>query len=127
MKIAHVALWTRDLDEAARFWQRFFDARIGPAYHSKRRPGFASRFLTLAETDVQIELMSAPWLKSCGDGEFLGWSHIALSLGSKAAVDVLAQRCAAHGLLEAAPRTTGDGFYEAVITGPDGCLIEITV
>jgi lactoylglutathione lyase len=50
MKIAHIALWTKDLERAAAFWQRIF----------------------------------------------------------------------------AAPRWTGDGFYEAVIADPDAKLIEIT-
>jgi lactoylglutathione lyase len=42
-------------------------------------------------------------------------------------VDELAARCDADGLLVSAPRTTGDGYYEAVIAMPDGTRIEITV
>lgn len=126
MKFAHVALWVSDLDSAALFWHHYFGASVGSHYESKRRPGFVSRFITLSGTDVEIELMTAPWLKATGEGEFLGWSHIALSLGSKAAVDKLGERCASDGILVLAPRTTGDGLYEAVISGPDGYLIEIT-
>ena len=43
MRIAHTALWTRDLDAAAAFWQRYFGAEVGEAYHSKRREGGSCR------------------------------------------------------------------------------------
>ncbi|MFP3566358.1 hypothetical protein [Paraburkholderia sp. SIMBA_030] len=33
MNFAHVALWTRDLDEAALFWRRYFDAYVGVTCH----------------------------------------------------------------------------------------------
>jgi lactoylglutathione lyase len=35
------------------------------------------------------------------------------------------KRAAAAGILVSPPRTTGDGYYEAVIKDPDGNLIEI--
>jgi lactoylglutathione lyase len=35
------------------------------------------------------------------------------------------KRAAAQGILVSPPRTTGDGYYEAVIKDPDGNLIEI--
>lgn len=28
MKVAHIALWTLDLEQQAQFWVTFFDARI---------------------------------------------------------------------------------------------------
>ena len=126
MHIAHVALWTRDLNEAATFWGRFFGADVGGCYQSKRRPGFVSRFARLPGSRTTIELMTAPWLADRPASEQIGWDHLAVSLGDEAAVDALAQRCAAEGLLLCAPRTTGDGFYEAVIATPDGVRIEVT-
>jgi len=82
VKIAHVALWTADLDAAATFWATHFGAEIGDLYESRRRPGFTSRFLRLKEGAV-IELMSAPWLSGEGEQgrERYGWAHITLSLG----------------------------------------------
>ena len=47
MRLAHVALWTRDLDAAAEFWREWFGAAIGDPYESRRRPGFVSRLATL--------------------------------------------------------------------------------
>ena len=127
MKIAHVALWCRDLERAVAFWETYFSAEAGAPYASVRRPGFVSRFVRLAE-GAELELMSAPWLEEgVSSGlERPGWAHVAVSLGSEAAVDALAARLSAEGLLVAAPRRTGDGFYEAVAQDPEGNLVEIT-
>jgi lactoylglutathione lyase len=126
MRVTHIAVWTRDLDRASAFWRQYFGAAVSDPYHSKRRPGFVSRFVTLPGGEVRIELMSAPWIADPASGECVGWDHIAISLGSTAAVDELAVRCEADGLLVSRPRTTGDGFYEAVLAMPDGTHIEIT-
>ena len=128
MKIAHVALWTRDLDEAVRFWSEFFGAKAGAPYESKRRIGFRSQFLTLSDGPT-IELMTGPWINATEPSdaaERIGWSHIAVSVHSREAVDALVNRLEAAGLLLSQPRTTGDGFYEATAKTPDGILIEIT-
>lgn len=127
MRIAHTALWTHDLDAAVDFWKTYFGATVGEPYRSLRRPGFVSRFVSLPGSDDQIELMTGPWLPRDSQSERIGWNHIAISLGSKTAVDALAERCKADNCLESAPRTTGDGFYEAVITMPEGIPVEITI
>ena len=126
MHITHVALWTTDLDAAAAFWQRYFDATVGAPYHSQRRAGFVSRFVSLPGQPKAIELMCGPWVADAGADEHIGWDHLAISLGSAAAVDALAARCQADACLLSGPRTTGDGYYEAVICMPDGTRIEIT-
>ena len=41
MKIAHLALWTQQLDVQARFWVDFFAASINEKYLSQTNPGFA--------------------------------------------------------------------------------------
>lgn len=126
MPLAHVALWTTDLDAAADFWQRYFQAEVGAPYHSRRRAGFCSRFVSLPGGGPRIELMSLPALARAPAAEHSGWDHVAVSLGSAEAVDALAARCAHDGLLLSPPRQTGDGFYEAVIRMPDGAPVEIT-
>ena len=126
MRLAHVALWTTDLESAASFWQKYFDAKVGDLYASKRRVGFVSRFVVLPDSGDQIELMSGPWVSDLGYSERVGWDHIAVSLGSTDKVDRMAERCAAAGNLISPPRMTGDGFYEAVISMPDGTRVEIT-
>lgn len=126
MRLAHVALWTRDITSAAQFWLQYFDAEIGPLYHSARRPGFTSCFVRLPSDSLQIELMTGPWVVEKAADECFGWDHIAVSLGNAEAVDALAQRCATNGILLSGPRWTGDGFYEAVMVAPDGTRVEIT-
>ncbi len=127
IRIAHVALWTADLERLAAFYQRVFAAHVGERYESRRRPGFVSRFMTLTDGPA-IEIMQAPWLDPVeySGSERPGWAHIAISLGSIAAVDRLAEEADQGGFLNSPPRWTGDGFYEAVLTDPDGNLIEIT-
>jgi lactoylglutathione lyase len=124
--LAHVALWTRDLDAAAAFWAEHFGVEVGAAYESRNRPGFRSRFLTLAD-GARIELMAGPWVGPAPEGEPEGWAHVALSVGSEAEVRRLAERFAGLGFLKSGPRITGDGYFEAVIRAPGGLLVEITV
>lgn len=126
MPIAHVALWTRDLDAAAAFWRDVFHADVGAPYCSQRRAGFISRFVTMPDGGPRIELMEIPGLKDAPPANHVGWDHIAISVGSPETVDQLTTRCQEHGLLLSPPRTTGDGFYEAVISMPDGTPVEIT-
>ena len=81
MKIAHVALWCRDLERAVAFWEKYFGAVAGAPYASARRPGFVSRFVRLAE-GAELELMSAPWLEEGAPPavERPGWAHVAISM-----------------------------------------------
>jgi len=125
MKIHHVAIWTRNMDGVAAFWARVFGAEIGPAYVSRNRPGFRSCWLTLAD-GPKVELMTGPWVEDFAEGERDGYAHVAVSVGSMAQVDRIAARLGREGCLVSGPRTTGDGFYEAVLHDPDGNLIEIT-
>lgn len=126
MRIAHTALWTRDLDAAAVFFETYFGAAVGEPYHSRNRVGFVSRFVHLPNGNDQIELMTGPWVADAS-GESAGWDHVAIALGSEDAVLGLAERCKVDGCLKSGPRWTGDGFYEAVIEMPDGITVEITV
>lgn len=127
MRIAHVALWTADLERLCDFWAETFGATAGDLYESARRPGFSSRFLYLKD-GPSIEIMQGPWIApQDGQGERQGYAHLALSLGSREAVDAMAARAAASGTLVSPARMTGDGFYEAVLKDPDGNPIEITV
>ena len=51
----------------------------------------------------------------------------AISYGSKKDVDQLTRRLAADGYtVTSGPRTTGDGYYESCILGPEGIQIEVT-
>ena len=125
MKIAHIALWTRQLEQQARFWTSFFNGQINEKYCSRTNPGFESYFVKIGE-DIAIELMCKPGLQAVTpDNNHTGWVHLAISVGGAQQVDALAKRAETQGILVSPPRTTGDGYYEAVIKDPDGNLIEI--
>ena len=127
MRIGHVALWTRDVERLSAFWVETFGAEIGERYESARRPGFVSRFLSLVDGPT-IEIMQGPWIGSPeGMVERAGYAHLALSLGSREAVDAMATEAALKNILVSPPRMTGDGFYEAVLKDPDGNIIEIMI
>lgn len=125
MRIAHIALWTTDLEIMANFWVDFFDGKLNEKYCSTNNPGFESYFVTLDDGST-IELMTKPRLRSVlPDNHTTGWVHIAIAVGSKEKVDALAKKADERGILVSLPRTTGDGYYEAVIKDPDGNFIEI--
>ncbi|MFQ9693867.1 MAG: VOC family protein [Klebsiella michiganensis] len=125
MKIAHIALWTRQLEQQARFWVAFFDGEINEKYCSQTNPGFESFFVKIGN-GIAIELMTKPGLVAqTADSNHTGWVHLAITVGGAEKVNTLANRAAAQGILVSPPRTTGDGYYEAVIKDPDGNLIEI--
>jgi catechol 2,3-dioxygenase-like lactoylglutathione lyase family enzyme len=116
--IEHVAAWVTDLERAKAFYERWFGAVTGPAYHSRTRD-FRSYFLRLGT--VRLELMRAP-------GERARQAHIAISVGSTAAVEALVRSMKAEGVtIVSGPRLTGDGYYEAVVADSEGNLLEITV
>ncbi len=116
--IEHVAAWVSDLERARAFYERWFGTKAGPKYESARRP-FASRFLTFGE-GARLELMAAP-------RETPRLSHIAVSVGSREAVDALVERMRAEGVtILSEPRETGDGYYEAAIADSEGNVVEIT-
>lgn len=125
MKIAHVALWTRDLEAQKAFWRDYFGAESNDLYISRNRPGFRSYFIRLAE-GPSVELMSLEALETGPNGkEVTGWAHIAITVGSRQRVDEMVSKAAASQILVSPARVTGDGYYEAIIRDPDGNLIEI--
>jgi lactoylglutathione lyase len=106
-----------DLERARAFYERWFGAVAGPAYHSRTRD-FPSYFLQLGA--VRLELMQSP-------GERARQAHIAISVGSPAGVEALVRLMGAEGVaIVSGPRLTGDGYYVAVVADSEGNLLEIT-
>jgi lactoylglutathione lyase len=136
-RIAHVALWTRDVDRLEllrEFYERHLGAHSGAIYRSERQPGFASYFLDFGD-GAKLELMTLPSddvvdlppATPMSPDRRPGYAHIALSLGSAEAVDAVTARLAAARVpVLSQPRWTGDGYYESVIADPDGNLVELT-
>jgi lactoylglutathione lyase len=125
MRIDHVAVWTPDPDRLAAFYARYFSATVGPKY-TNPRTGFESYFLTF-DGGARLEVMRSPAVVAGADGPRFGYAHLAVAVGSDAAVDELSERLRADGVpMLDGPRRTGDGYYECVVADPDGNRIEIT-
>ena len=129
MHIEHVALYVRDLHAAKAFFETYLDAKAGAEYHNERT-GFRSFFLSFedGEDGARLEIMSKPGVEEADAAvERMGFTHLAFSLGSAAAVDELTERLRADGYeVVSGPRTTGDGYYESCVLGFEGARIELT-
>lgn len=125
MHLEHIAIWTKDLEMMKDFYVEFFAAKANERYHN-RKTGFQSYFLTF-ESGSRIELTTKQFL-SARSADALGYAHMAISVGSKENVDKFVEKFLAAELpLLNGPRTTGDGYYEAVVQDPEGNLIELTI
>jgi 2-haloacid dehalogenase len=117
-RIEHIAAWVSDLDRARGFYERWFHAGSTPEYSSAKKD-FRSRFLSL-DGGPRLELMVSPQ-------ESPRHAHIAVSVGSREAVDRLVNDMEKSGVrIVSRPRVTGDGYYEAVIADSEGNIVEIT-
>ena len=57
----------------------------------------------------------------------VGYAHLSFATGSEQAVDALTERLRLEGFrVLDGPRQTGDGYYESVVSDPDGNQVEIT-
>ena len=128
MRIAHVAVWTADLERLRAFYEQHLGATAGRKYVNAAK-GFSSYFLDL-DGGARLELMSKGGIAPAAGApapERGGYAHLALSLGSRDAVVALTDRLRAVGVpVLDGPRTTGDGYFESVVADPDGNRIELT-
>lgn len=127
MKIEHAALYVTDLEGTREFFERFFGAVSNQGYLNPVTR-FRSYFLTF-EDGARLEIMTRPGMSD--DEKSIvrtGWSHLAFSVGSEAEVNRLTVALAEAGYeIVSGPRTTGDGYYESCVLGPENNQIEITV
>jgi lactoylglutathione lyase len=127
MKIEHTALWVSDLERTRAFYETFFGAVAGLKYTNAAK-GFESYFLAFPSGGARLELMRRAGLPARPAGpEHTGWAHLAVSVGSAEAVDLLTERLRSGGYeVIDGPRRTGDGYYESVVLDPEGNRVEIT-
>ena len=126
MRIEHIAMYVNDLEKTKEFFVKYFNAISNEGYHNKITD-FRSYFLSF-DDGVRLEIMNKPHMLDDEKGlNRTGFIHIAFSLGSKEAVDILTERMKNDGYnVISGPRTTGDGYYESCIIGIEGNQIEIT-
>ncbi|QWU45959.1 VOC family protein [Bacillus sp. NP247] len=126
MKIEHVAIWVNDLVGMRDFYKQYFNGEANALYHNPKKQ-FESYFITF-ESGARLELMRQVGIGDEIQTQTIGYAHIAFSVGSKEKVNQLTEmlREVGYPVLNG-PRTTGDGYYESVVSDPEGNQIEITI
>lgn len=129
MEIAHIAIWTTDLEKVKSFYLRYFKCRASPKYENKDKR-FESYFIDF-DGNCKIELMRRADIKQKENesGEqHLGLIHFAISVGSEEAVNAITESIKKEGhKVVSSPRNTGDGYYESCVLDPEGNRVEITI
>ncbi|WP_409022055.1 VOC family protein [Dellaglioa sp. P0083] len=124
MKIEHVGLWVGNLETMRDFYVTNFKATFGARYDNVTK-GFSSYFLSFPDGQTRLEIMTRTDITDCYPDGF-GYAHLAFSVENHATVDQMVIDFKKSGIeVVSGPRTTGDGYYEAVILDPEGNQIEL--
>jgi len=127
MKIDHLAIWVKDIEQMRQFYLKYFNTTSGEKYFNPIKE-FTSYFISFNEGGCRIELMHRPDIADIPGkrGSAMGNAHFAITLGSKNAVNDLTELLRKDGyIIESEPRTSGDGYYESAALDPEGNIVEI--
>jgi lactoylglutathione lyase len=129
MRIDHIALWAKNIDNLKLFYEKYFHAKSNSKYTNPKNQ-FSSYFLSF-DSDTRLEIMQVPSVSASKGNpydQYTGYIHLAFSVGSEDNVDALTSTLADDGFeVLDGPRETGDGYYESVVLDPENNRIEITV
>jgi len=126
MKIEHIAIWVNDLELMRSFYTKHFNGKANSLYHNKAKQ-FESYFITF-ESGARLEIMRKKGIEKEPNPNITGYAHLAFSVGSEERVNELTTTLKNDGYpLLNGPRFTGDGYYESMISDPEGNQIEITI
>lgn len=125
IRISHVAIYCNNLEKSKDFYVKYFGAACNDKYTNTK--GFSSYFLSF-DDGTRLELMAHTQLAERDFTDITtGLNHIAFSVSGKENVIQLTDRITTDGYkLVCGPRITGDGYFESVVSDPDGNKIEIT-
>jgi lactoylglutathione lyase len=128
MRIDHAALFCKDLERMRQFFMDHFEAQSNELYHNPKT-GLRTYILSFPDEGARLEIMSRPDTIGIDPAQRnIGFIHLSFSVGSKEAVDAKTEDLQSAGyVVTNGPRTTGDGYYESCILGPEGIQLEITV
>lgn len=125
MRIEHVAIYVNNIEVEKNFFVKYFGATAGEKYTNFRND-FTSYFLTF-DNGSRLEIMTrTSSVDPKKDRYRTGYHHIAICVGDRKDVDDMMKKFDAEGVIVVSgARTTGDGYYEAVVVDPEGNEIEI--
>jgi len=128
MRIDHIALYCIDLEEMRHFFVKHFGCTSNARYENPKT-GLHTYILTFPDGGARLEIMARPEMTEPLTEVFrAGFIHFSIALGSKEAVNTKTEELKSAGYeCMSGPRTTGDGYYESCMAGPEGILIEITI
>lgn len=127
MKVSHIAIWSPDIERLKSFYVMYFGAISNEKYENETYNLYSSYILTLAEGDCKIKLMqNTDMFPNPREVDQEGLTYIAISVGSKEAVEELVKRLEKDGVIIVSdPRYGEEGNYEAIVFDPDGNLVAI--
>lgn len=128
MRIDHAALFCKDLEGMRQFFLDRFEAQSNELYHNPKT-GLRTYILTFPDGGARLEIMSSPDTVDIDPAQRnIGFVHLSFAVGSKEAVDAKTEELRSAGYaVTSGPRTTGDGYYESCVLGPEGIQLEITM
>jgi len=127
MQIEHIAIWVEDLEKMKDFYTCYFLMKCNEKYVNPKK-GFSSYFLSF-DSGARIEIMFRPDIKkdNKSKGRMNGLAHFAISTGSRDKVDQLTEQIRNDGFeIIGEPRVTGDGYYESIVSDPEGNWVDVT-
>lgn len=106
MTIEHIAIWVTDLEAMKEFYMKFFEVTANEKYFNSIKR-FSSYFLSFS-SGARIEIMHRPNISKTIENkkDELGFTHFAISVGSKEKVNQLTKSIRDHGYtVQGEPRT----------------------
>lgn len=127
VRIDHIALFCKDLEGMRRFFIDHFSAVSNEQYLNPRTC-LKTYILSFPGGSTRLEIMQRPDTVDADPSRpNIGFIHVSFAVGSREAVDAKTGELSDAGYrVVSGPRTTGDGYYESCIIGPEGIQIEIT-
>lgn len=124
MKINHIAIYVENLEATKEFFIKYFNTTANNLYHNPKTE-LSTYFLSF-EDNTRLEIMSRPnMIKTEFNLYHQGFIHLSFSLGNKEKVNELTARLKNDGYkILSGPRTTGDGYYESCVLGPENNILE---
>ncbi len=124
MKIDHIGMFVKDLEKAKNFFVKYFSAKPNHKYTNNKTK--LETYFLVFDDGARLEIMTKPNLEVHNPlVEEEGYHHLAFYLRSKEEVNELTSKLKTDGInVVSEPRTTGDGYYEAVVLF-ENCYIEL--